>query len=143
MLIAGILEAISCVALMFAKDMHGLAYLFSVAYGLNVYSYMTGPGYTTQALFGRKGSSEILGIVSLLFAIGFASGSTLFGFLVGKYGYGLGWNLTIISIIVGYGVLLLGVSKVNKQNKDRELEAAKVNQAAPKAQSNQTTQTTK
>lgn len=148
MLIAGILEAISCLALMFAGNMHGLAYLFAVAYGLNVYSYMTGPGYTTQALFGRKESSEILGIVSLLFAIGFASGSTLFGFLVGKYGYGLGWDLTIVSIIIGYGVLLLGVSKVNKQNKDRELEeakTAKVNQgqATPKAQSNQTSQTTK
>lgn len=69
MFIAGILEVIACIALIFAPNIHLLVYLFSIAYGLNIYSYMTGPGFTTQDLFGRKESSEILGIVSLLFAV--------------------------------------------------------------------------
>ncbi|MDQ0150178.1 conjugated bile salt MFS transporter [Eubacterium multiforme] len=125
MLIAGILETISCIALILSPSMNNLVFLFAIGYGLNIYSYMTGPGYTVQALFGRKESSEILGIVSLLFAVGFAAGTTLFGFLVGKYGYSIGWYLTIVAVAIGYGILLYAVEKINKQNKSRDLNLNK------------------
>lgn len=78
MFIAGILEAISCVALILAPGMHGLAYLF---------------------------------------AVGFALGTILFGFLVGRFGYSIGWYLTIVEVIVGYAILLFPVNEINKKNK--------------------------
>lgn len=117
MSISMILASLSIISLLFAHDMHKLAFLFSVAYGLNVYSYMSAPAFMATDVFGKKESSVILGIISLLFALGFAFGSTLFGAIVDKFGFKTAWIAMLVCIIVGYILLLSSIVKVKHQNK--------------------------
>ena len=72
MSISLVLSIIAIIGLMMSSKIHSLAFLFSVAYGLNVYSYMSAPAFMATDVFGKKESSVILGIISLLFALGFA-----------------------------------------------------------------------
>ncbi|MGL4991747.1 MAG: conjugated bile salt MFS transporter [Sarcina sp.] len=116
MTIAMVLQIISILALMFCKDMFWLAFLFSIAYGLNVFSYMSAPAFMTQDLFGRKESSEILGLLSLLFAVGFAAGTFLFGLIVDKASFTFGWSSMLVFTVVGYVLLLSTVKILKKQN---------------------------
>ena len=116
MTISMILEAIAVVALLFSVKIHGLAFFFSIAYGLNVYSYMSAPAFMATDVFGKKESSVILGTISLLFALGFAFGSTLFGMVVDNFGFNIAWILMLVCIFVGYALLLTSIKKVKAQN---------------------------
>ncbi|MGL5616930.1 MAG: conjugated bile salt MFS transporter [Sarcina sp.] len=116
MTIGAILQIIALVALLFCKEYYWLAFAFSVAYGLNVFSYMSAPAFMTQDLFGKKQSSEILGVVSLLFAIGFAAGTTLFGLIVDSFGFSFAWMIMIAFVVVGYIMLLGSIKILKKQN---------------------------
>ena len=117
MSISMVLSALAIVALLIANKVHAVAFLFSVAYGLNVYSYMSGPAFMATDVFGKKDSSVILGTISLLFALGFAFGSTLFGMIVDKFTFTTGWIVMLGCVFVGYALLLLSVKKVKEQNK--------------------------
>ena len=117
MSISLILSIIAIIGLMMAGEIHSLAFLFSVAYGLNVYSYMSAPAFMATDVFGKKESSVILGIISLLFALGFAFGSTLFGMIVDNFGFNTGWIVMIGCILLGYTLLLTSIKKVKDQNK--------------------------
>lgn len=116
MTISMILEAIAVIALLFSVKIHGLAFFFSIAYGLNVYSYMSAPAFMATDVFGKKESSVILGTISLLFALGFAFGSTLFGMVVDNFGFNIAWILMLVCIFVGYALLLTSIKKVKAQN---------------------------
>ncbi|MBC6696300.1 MFS transporter [Terrisporobacter mayombei] len=116
MTISMILESIAVVALLFSVKIHGLAFFFSIAYGLNVYSYMSAPAFMATDVFGKKESSVILGTISLLFALGFAFGSTLFGMVVDNFGFNTAWILMLVCIFVGYSLLLTSIKKVKEQN---------------------------
>lgn len=116
MTISMILESIAVVALLFSVKIHGLAFFFSIAYGLNVYSYMSAPAFMATDVFGKKESSVILGTISLLFALGFAFGSTLFGMIVDNFGFNTAWILMLVCIFVGYALLLTSIKKVKAQN---------------------------
>lgn len=116
MTISMILEAIAVFALLFSVKIHGLAFFFSIAYGLNVYSYMSAPAFMATDVFGKKESSVILGTISLLFALGFAFGSTLFGMVVDNFGFNIAWILMLVCIFVGYALLLTSIKKVKAQN---------------------------
>lgn len=116
MTISMVLEAIAVIGLLFSAKIHGLAFLFSIAYGLNVYSYMSAPAFMATDVFGKKESSIILGIISLLFALGFAFGSTLFGMVVDSFGFNYAWILMLVCIFVGYALLLTSIKKVKEQN---------------------------
>ena len=85
------------------------AFLFSIGYGLNVYSYMSAPAFMASDVFGKKEASVKLGIISLAFAVGFAAGSSLFGMIVDRSGFTAAWITLLGCTIVGYSLLLTGV----------------------------------
>ena len=116
MTISMVLESIAVVALLLSGKVHGLAFFFSIAYGLNVYSYMSAPAFMATDVFGKKESSVILGTISLLFALGFAFGSTLFGMVVDNFGFSAAWILMLVCIFTGYALLLTSIKKVKEQN---------------------------
>lgn len=117
MSISMVLSLSAITSLLIANKVHGLAFLFSIAYGLNVYSYMSGPAFMATDLFGKKESSVILGTISLVFALGFAFGSTLFGMIVDYFGFNMGWISMIICVLTGYTLLLVAIKNVKSQNK--------------------------
>lgn len=115
MTISMVLGIIAIIAMLAAEKMHGLAFVFSIAYGLNVYSYMSAPAFMATDVFGKKESSAILGTISLLFAVGFALGSTVFGMIVDNLGFTIAWLAMLGCIIVGYTLLLTSIKKVKAQ----------------------------
>lgn len=117
MSISMVLSTVAIIALLASSKVHGFAFLFSIAYGLNVYSYMSAPAFMATDVFGRKESSVILGTISLLFALGFAFGSSLFGMIVDNFGFNTGWIVMIACVLTGYALLLTSIKKVKDQNK--------------------------
>lgn len=110
MTVAGVLAAIACVSLLVTPMLPWMAFVFAACKGLSVFSYMLGPAFLTGSLFGRKEFGAILGLINLGFAVGFASGSTLFGLLVDFGSYTLAWSVMLACIIIGY-IMVLWVSK--------------------------------
>ncbi|WP_207738514.1 conjugated bile salt MFS transporter [Clostridium sp. D46t1_190503_E9] len=112
-----VLSMVAVIGLLISSKVHSLAFLFSIAYGLNVYSYMSAPAFMTTDVFGKKDSSVILGIINLIFALGYALGSTLFGVIVDNFGFNMGWIVMIGCLLLGYILLLTSIKKVKDQNK--------------------------
>jgi len=118
LIIAAILAAASCLALMFSGEMEILAIVFAALKGLSVFAYMMGPSLLVGAFFGKKEFGAILGVVQIFFAVGFAAGSSVFGFLVDNMGYMVAWWSVFAFILVCYGALVvasIGMSKLNKE----------------------------
>ena len=122
MTISMLLQGVAIVALIFCAKVPALAFLFSIAYGLNVYSYMSAPAFMTTDVFGKKESSKIFGTISLLFALGYAFGSTLVGMIVDKVGFGAAWIVMLGCVVVGYTLLLGSIKKVKEQYAGMEVE---------------------
>lgn len=122
MSIAGFLAIISPISLLIAHNVPSVAFVFSIAYGLNVYSYTLAPAFMVTDVFGKKESSVILGIVSLLFAVGFALGSTLFGLITDNFGFQVAWISMLACVIVGYILLLTSITVIKNQNKKSILQ---------------------
>lgn len=115
MLLSAVFEVIAIVALLLCPNTHYFAFLFSVAYGLSVYSYMSAPAYMATDIFGKRDSSEILGTITLLFALGFAFGSSIFGLISDQFGFTIGWICMLVCILVGYTLLLFSIKKVKAE----------------------------
>lgn len=122
MTISMLLQGVAIVALIFCAKVPALAFLFSIAYGLNVYSYMSAPAFMATDVFGKKESSKIFGTISLLFALGYAFGSTLVGMIVDKVGFGAAWIVMLGCVVVGYTLLLGSIKKVKEQYAEMEFE---------------------
>lgn len=122
MTISMLLQGVAIVALIFCAKVPALAFLFSIAYGLNVYSYMSAPAFMATDVFGKKESSKIFGTISLLFALGYAFGSTLVGMIVDKVGFGAAWIVMLSCVVVGYTLLLGSIKKVKEQYAEMEVE---------------------
>ena len=122
MTISMLLQGVAIVALIFCAKVPALAFLFSIAYGLNVYSYMSAPAFMATDVFGKKESSKIFGTISLLFALGYAFGSTLVGMIVDKVGFGAAWIVMLGCVVVGYTLLLCSIKKVKEQYAEMEVE---------------------
>lgn len=122
MTISMLLQGVAIVALIFCTKVPALAFLFSIAYGLNVYSYMSAPAFMATDVFGKKESSKIFGTISLLFALGYAFGSTLVGMIVDKVGFGAAWIVMLGCVVVGYTLLLGSIKKVKEQYAEMEVE---------------------
>ena len=122
MTISMLLQGVAIVALIFCAKVPALAFLFSITYGLNVYSYMSAPAFMATDVFGKKESSKIFGTISLLFALGYAFGSTLVGMIVDKVGFGAAWILMLGCVVVGYTLLLGSIKKVKEQYAEMEVE---------------------
>lgn len=115
MAISAILIIIAIVSLLLSAHFHYISFLFSISYGLNVYSYMSGPAFMSSDVFGRKESSVTLGTISLLFALGFAFGSSLFGLIVDHFQFTVAWITMLICVVIGYALLLISIMKYKKQ----------------------------
>lgn len=122
MTISMLFQGVAIVALIFCAKVPALAFLFSIAYGLNVYSYMSAPAFMATDVFGKKESSKIFGTISLLFALGYAFGSTLVGMIVDKVGFGAAWIVMLGCVVVGYTLLLGSIKKVKEQYAEMEVE---------------------
>ena len=122
MTISMLLQVVAIVALIFCAKVPARAFLFSIAYGLNVYSYMSAPAFMATDVFGKKESSKIFGTISLLFALGYAFGSTLVGMIVDKVGFGAAWIVMLGCVVVGYTLLLGSIKKVKEQYAEMEVE---------------------
>lgn len=123
MAVAFIFALASCVFLILSASSSNLAFAFAACIGLSIFSYILGPAYITGALFGKKNYGTILGIVNLMFAVGFSTGSSIFGLMIDKLGYKTSWFMVFIVIIIAYGTVITSVramlknKKVNKEKK--------------------------
>ena len=116
MTLSMILQVIAVIALLLSANIKGLAFLYSIAYGLNVFSYMSAPAFMATDLFGKKDSSVMLGFIQLFFAVGFAIGSTIFGLIVDVTGkFTIAWLAMLICVVVGYSLLLISIKTLKKQ----------------------------
>lgn len=114
-----ILQTTAIVALLLATKLNALAFLYSIAYGLNVFSYMSAPAIMSTDLFGKKDSSVMLGFIQLFFAVGFAGGSTIFGLIVDKTGgFNMAWIAMLLCAVSGYILLLTSIRRLKKQKEE-------------------------
>ena len=116
MLIGGALAAISCISLIFAPQMVWLAYLYGASKGLSVFAYIIAPSFVTGSLFGKKEFGTILAVTNVLFALGFAAGSSVFGFLVDGAGYLIAWSFILGCIVLGYAMILYAIKNITTLN---------------------------
>ena len=119
LIVAFVLAATSCLALMNAGLIPMLAPVFAALKGLSVFAYMMGPSLLAGSFFGKKEFGAILGVVQIFFAVGFAAGSSIFGLLVDKMGYGVAWIFVLSFIVVCYAALITASIGMNKLNKER------------------------
>lgn len=118
--IAGIIVLISNLALIYALDITALAYVFAVAKGLSIFAYTMGPALLVGKLFGNKEYAGVLGMVQLVFGIGFAFGSSAFGAIVGKMGYGVAWWSIVGAVILAFAGILTAIKTMDKLNKSNQ-----------------------
>ncbi|MGL5415462.1 MAG: conjugated bile salt MFS transporter [Clostridium sp.] len=117
MVLAFIFQGLSIIGMLLAGNSHGFAFLFSICYGLCVFSYMSGPAFLSTDVFGRKDASVNLGTMSLLFAIGFALGSVIFGAFAQSMGFKIAWIAMIAFLVAGYVLLLVSVKAMKRRQK--------------------------
>lgn len=125
LIIAFILVLIATLSLLLVDKSSTFAFVFATLKGLSVFAYMIGPAYLTGTFFGQKEFGSIYGIVQLIFAVGFALGSTLFGLLVDNFGYRFSWYIIILSVIIAYTFLIIssiGMKKMNKERLDKLMQ---------------------
>ncbi|MCI6458312.1 MAG: conjugated bile salt MFS transporter [Clostridiales bacterium] len=122
MLLGGVLTLLADVCLIFALDVTPLAYAFPVAKGLCLYTYTLGPALLVGKLFGNKDYASILGIVQLVFGIGYALGSSIFGALVNGFGYTTSWYAMAVAIVAAFVTILASIASMNKLNKAKKSE---------------------
>ncbi|HGF7792935.1 TPA: MFS transporter, partial [Enterococcus faecium] len=90
------------------------AFAWAVLYGFNVYSYMSAPAVMMQTLFGMKDTSQILGVFSIFFAVGFALGNIVFGFFVDTFGFTAAWISILCYVLIGFSGLLFFITDIQK-----------------------------
>jgi len=123
LVVAFALAAVSCVSLMFSKELALLAFVFALTKGLSVFAYMIGPSMLTGSFFGQKDFGAILGVIQIFFAVGFAAGSSVFGVLVDSFGYKMAWLTVLVFIVIAYGALIatsIGMEKLKKQRATKQ-----------------------
>lgn len=118
LILAGMLVIVCGLCLIFVPQMNILGFVFAISLGISMFSYIIGPSYMTGALFGNKEFGTILGIVQIFFALGFGSGSTLFGLIVDKSGFTTGWICTLVYAVIAYSGLIFSTSSIIKINKE-------------------------
>lgn len=119
MVIGFILASLACICLILSPKVPMLAYVFAASKGLSVFAYMIAPSYLAGSLFGKKDFGTILAISNIFFALGFACGSTLFGIIVDSMGYLIAWPSMLLSIIIGYIMILSVIKRMSELNKER------------------------
>ena len=93
--------------------------------GISMFSYIIGPSFLTGKLFGNREFGTILGIIQIFFAVGFGSGSAIFGVVVDKAGFTTGWITTIVYAVIAYTGLLISTNAIAKINKENNVTETK------------------
>ena len=127
LIFALVLAAVSCLALINAKIIPQLAFVYAALKGLSVFAYMIGPSLLTGSFFGQKDFGAILGVVQIFFAVGFAAGSSVFGVLVDNFGYDIAWYTVLGFIFICYLSLIatsIGMEKLKKAKLANSTEEA-------------------
>lgn len=122
MLAGGVMTLIANMSLIYAVDITPLAYVFALAKGLCIFTYSMGPALLAGKLFGNKEYAGILGMVQLIFGLGFALGSSLFGVLVNTVGYMVAWYVMAVAIVVSFVLILAAIKIMDKVNKAKKSE---------------------
>ena len=122
MLLGGIMTLVADLSLTYALDVTALAYVFAIAKGLSIFTYTMGPALLVGKLFGNKEYAGVLGMVQLVFGLGFALGSSLFGVLVSNFGYLIAWYTMAVAIVISFALILLSIKIMDKINKTKKAE---------------------
>lgn len=117
--IAAIAVIGSGVALLMAGSSPLFAHAHSVLKGIATFIYMMGPAYMVGSFFGNKEYGQILGLVNLNFAIGFCSGSALFGVFAENFGYNATWIGILVCVALAFTLLITAATGMTKANKER------------------------
>lgn len=123
--LSGILVVISGLCLLFVGQLNALGYLFTLMFGISMFSYIMGPSYMTSSLFGDREYGAILGLIQLFFAIGFAVGNPIFGVILDMFGWNVAWISSIVYSIIAYIGLLIACSSILKINKENNVHETK------------------
>ena len=126
LLISAIAVAASGVSIVLAGTNPIFAHLFSAVKGLATFIYMMAPAYLVGEYFGKKEYGSILGMVQLIFAVGFSSGSVLFGVLVSIFGYNTTWMIILGFVVMAFFLLITASKGMIKLNKERQENMAKM-----------------
>ena len=110
----------SGIFIMLAGNNTIFAHLFSAVKGLAVFIYMMTPAYIVGEYFGKKEYGGILGMINLVFAIGFSSGSVLFGALASSLGYNITWMIILGFVACAFIFLITASRGMIKLNKERK-----------------------
>lgn len=119
LLIAAIAVIGSGSALLMAGSSPLFAHAHSVLKGVATFVYMMGPAYMVGSFFGNKEYGQILGLINLNFAIGFCSGSALFGVLAENFGYNVTWIGILVCVVMAFTLLIIATKGMTKANKER------------------------
>ena len=122
MLAGGVMTLIANMSLIYAVDITPLAYVFALAKGLCIFTYSMGPALLAGKLFGNKEYAGILGMVQLIFGLGFALGSSLFGVLVNTVGYLVAWYVMAVAIVISFVLILAAIKIMDKVNKNKKAD---------------------
>lgn len=121
--IAGVLIVACGLCLIFAPQMHMLAYVFAAGLGIAVFAYIVGPSYMTGRLFGNTYYGAVLGVINIFFAIGYAFGAVIFGMIVDAASYLSAWIFMTITGGLCYALLIVAASHFLKHVKEKQREA--------------------
>ena len=119
LLIGSIAVIASGVALLMAGSSPLFAHLHSVLKGISTFIYMMGPAYMVGSFFGNKEYGSILGLINLNFAIGFCSGSAIFGVFAENFGYNTTWIGILVCVVLAFISLITATIGMTKLNKER------------------------
>ncbi|MEG0857365.1 MAG: conjugated bile salt MFS transporter [Terrisporobacter sp.] len=109
----------SGVFIMLAGNNTIFAHIFSAVKGLAVFVYMMAPAYMVGEYFGKKEYGGILGMLQLVFAIGFSTGSVLFGTLALALGYNTTWIIILGFVVCAFISLITASKGMTKLNEER------------------------
>ena len=116
MIISFILQLLAITGMLLLPVNSIFAGMWAVFYGLNVFSYMSGPSMIAQNLYGLKYSSKILGVLGLVFAVGFSIGNLIFSAIYNATEtFELSWISVLIYIIIGFVMLITMIGKIEKK----------------------------
>ena len=120
LLISAIAVAASGMFIILAGSNPIFAHLHSAVKGVAVFVYMMTPAYVVGEYFGKKAYGSILGMLQLVFAIGFSAGSVLFGVLAGVLGYNITWMIILGFVVCAFVCLITASNGMIKLNKERK-----------------------
>ena len=125
LMLSAIAVAASGVSILLSGSNPIFAHIFSAVKGLATFIYMMAPAYLVGEYFGKKEYGSILGVIQLIFAIGFSGGSVLFGVLATSLGYDITWMVILGFVAMAFLLLITASKGMAKLNKERKNDIAK------------------